>query len=167
MPISADVVESLRAKFDAILPHLDERSTRLLLAAEARSLGHGGIAAVARASGAARSRVQQGVAELEAGALEEVAPLLAEFGTETNRTPAQVMTMIASDHKFKRLIAEFADTLTLVDVLRSSTAGLANGEPVDEDTRDLARQMCVEVNVLIGESVESLRSRLVTLGEVA
>lgn len=100
-------------------------------------------------------------------ALEEVAPLLAEFGTETNWTPAQVMTMIASDHKFKRLIAEFADTLTLVDVLRSSTAGLANGEPVDEDTRDLARQMCVEVNVLIGESVESLRSRLVTLGEMA
>ncbi len=67
MPISAGVVESLRAKFDTILPHLDERATRLLLGVEARSLGHGGIAAVARASGAARSRVQQGVNELDAG----------------------------------------------------------------------------------------------------
>ncbi|MEC5179990.1 hypothetical protein RCH07_001331, partial [Arthrobacter sp. CG_A4] len=32
MPISADAVESLRAKFATILPHLDERATRLLLA---------------------------------------------------------------------------------------------------------------------------------------
>ena len=50
-----------------LLPHLDERAQRLTLAAEARSLGHGGIVAVARASGSSRSRVQQGVAELEAG----------------------------------------------------------------------------------------------------
>ena len=67
MPVSVDTVVLLRAKFQTILPHLDERAVRLLLAAEARSLGHGGIAAVARASGSARSRVQQGVAELEAG----------------------------------------------------------------------------------------------------
>lgn len=68
MAVGADVEASLRAKFEAVLPHLDERGQRLVLAAEARSLGHGGIAAVARASGASRSRVQQGVAELESGA---------------------------------------------------------------------------------------------------
>src|SRR5207342_2124707 len=44
---------------------------RLVMAADARSLGHGGIAAVAGATGASRSRISQGVAELEAG----VAPL--------------------------------------------------------------------------------------------
>ena len=65
--VQADVVESLRAKFAALLPHLDERQQRLVLAGEARSLGHGGIAAVAQASGASRSRISQGVAELEAG----------------------------------------------------------------------------------------------------
>ena len=68
MAISVDVVDSLHAKFEAVLPHLDERGQRLVLAGEARSLGHGGIAAVARASGSSRSRVQQGVAELESGA---------------------------------------------------------------------------------------------------
>ena len=57
----------MKAKFEAVLPHLDERSARLVLAAEARALGHGGIAAVARASGASRSRIQDGVAELESG----------------------------------------------------------------------------------------------------
>lgn len=68
MAVAPEVVESLRAKFGALLPHLDERAQRLTLGAEARSLGHGGIAAVARASGSSRSRVQQGVAELESGA---------------------------------------------------------------------------------------------------
>jgi len=37
------------------------------MAGEARSLGHGGIAAVAQASGASRSRISAGVAELESG----------------------------------------------------------------------------------------------------
>ncbi len=66
--VPAETVEALRAKFDALLPRLDERAQRLMLAAEARSLGYGWIVAVARASGSSRSRVQQGVAELEAGA---------------------------------------------------------------------------------------------------
>ena len=67
MAVAADVESVLRAKFEAVLPHLDERSARLVLAGEARALGHGGVAAVARASGASRSRIADGVAELESG----------------------------------------------------------------------------------------------------
>jgi len=66
--IGVDVVQALRAKFEAVLPHLDERQQRLVMAGEARSLGHGGIAAVAVATGASRSRIALGVTELEAGA---------------------------------------------------------------------------------------------------
>ena len=40
--------EMLAAKFGAIFPHLDERQRRLLMGAEARALGHGGIRLVAR-----------------------------------------------------------------------------------------------------------------------
>ena len=43
--------EMLAAKFGVILPHLDERQRRLLLGAEARALGHGGIRLVAAAAG--------------------------------------------------------------------------------------------------------------------
>ena len=39
----------LAAKFEAIFPHLDERQRRLVMGAEARALGHGGIRTVARA----------------------------------------------------------------------------------------------------------------------
>ncbi|MGB8384068.1 MAG: ISAzo13 family transposase, partial [Dermatophilaceae bacterium] len=57
----------LAAKFEVILPHLDERQRRLVLAAEARSLGHGGVSLVARAAGVSRVTVTAGVEELEAG----------------------------------------------------------------------------------------------------
>jgi|SRR5580693_4321957 transposase len=58
----------LAAKYEAILPHLDERQRRLMLAAEARMLGRGGIRLVARAAGVSEVTVSLGVAELEAGA---------------------------------------------------------------------------------------------------
>ena len=58
----------LAAKFEVILPHPDERQRRLVLAAEARSLGHGGVSLVARAAGVSRVTVTAGVEELEAGA---------------------------------------------------------------------------------------------------
>ena len=57
----------LAAKFEAVLPHLDERQRRLVLAAEARSLGYGGVSLVARAAGVSRMTVSAGVDELDAG----------------------------------------------------------------------------------------------------
>jgi Rhodopirellula transposase DDE domain len=59
--------EMLAAKFETILPHLDERQRRLLLGAEARVLGHGGIRLVAAAAGVREATVAAGVYELEAG----------------------------------------------------------------------------------------------------
>ena len=58
----------LAAKFEAIFPHLDERQRRLLLGAEARALGHGGIRLVAGAAGVREATVSLGVDELESGA---------------------------------------------------------------------------------------------------
>ncbi|WP_260478459.1 ISAzo13 family transposase [Nonomuraea sp. WAC 01424] len=67
MAVSVETVGMLEAKLEAILPHLDERQRRLLLGAEARALGHGGIRAVARAAGVREATVSLGVTELEAG----------------------------------------------------------------------------------------------------
>src|SRR5258708_15082225 len=63
-----DSGELLAAKFEAIFPHLDERQRRLLMGAEARVLGHGGIRVVARAAGVREAAVSLGAGELEAGA---------------------------------------------------------------------------------------------------
>lgn len=67
MAVSVEIEQSLAAKFSALLPHLDERTQRLYLGSEARSLGHGGIAAVARAAGVSRQTVAAGVDEMESG----------------------------------------------------------------------------------------------------
>jgi hypothetical protein len=56
--------EMLAAKFGSIFPHLDERQRRLLMGAEARALGHGGIRLVARAAGVREATVSLGVASI-------------------------------------------------------------------------------------------------------
>jgi transposase len=60
--------EVLAAKFAVIFPHLDERQRRLLMGAEARALGHGGIRLVARAAGVREATVSLGAGELDSGA---------------------------------------------------------------------------------------------------
>ena len=55
-------------KFQAVSPYLDESQRRLLAGAEARSPGHGGIRAVARAAGMREGTVSDGVAEVDSGA---------------------------------------------------------------------------------------------------
>lgn len=67
MAVVVEIERVLAAKFSTLLPHLDERTQRLYLASEARSLGHGGIAAVARAAGVSRQTVVAGVGELDSG----------------------------------------------------------------------------------------------------
>src|SRR3954447_21878909 len=51
----------LRQRFEAVRGQLDERGLRLMAAAEARAAGDGGIAAVARATGIARSTIGRGL----------------------------------------------------------------------------------------------------------
>ena len=53
----------LARKFGEILPHLDERQRRLVAAAEARYLGHGGVSRVARASGLTRPTIHKALQE--------------------------------------------------------------------------------------------------------
>jgi transposase len=68
MGIMERTEEMLAAMFQVIFPHLDERQRRLLMGAEARALGHGGIRVVARAAGVREATVSLGVDELDSGA---------------------------------------------------------------------------------------------------
>jgi hypothetical protein len=69
MAVTVEIEQVLAAKFEVIFPHLDERQRRLLMGAEARTLGRGGIRAVARAAGVAENTVSRGMSDLEAGEL--------------------------------------------------------------------------------------------------
>jgi transposase len=57
---------TIHTRFAMLSPFLNERTRRLLTAAEAAALGRGGIAAVARATGVSRRAIAVGLAELHA-----------------------------------------------------------------------------------------------------
>ncbi|MEP6949333.1 MAG: ISAzo13 family transposase [Ginsengibacter sp.] len=59
--------EVLQKKYQAILPHLNEQTTRLYLASEAQTLGRGGKQLVAKLAGVSRVRIDKGIAELASG----------------------------------------------------------------------------------------------------
>jgi transposase len=67
MSVAEGFEASLAAKFSVVFPHLDERQRRLVMGAEARAIGHGGIKLVAAAAGAGVVTVSRGVRELEGG----------------------------------------------------------------------------------------------------
>lgn len=64
---SQEVVQWIRAKYVKMLPDLDERGRRRWAATEALSLGWGGIAAVAVATGMSDRTIRNGIGELESG----------------------------------------------------------------------------------------------------
>ena len=59
--------DAIRRHYETVRPGLDERGRRLFAAAEVRALGRGGLAAVARASGMARSTIGRGLKDLDGG----------------------------------------------------------------------------------------------------
>ena len=63
-----DAEESVRRKWRLLKATMDERAQRLWAGTEAGAIGHGGVAAVARATGLAISTVRKGRDEVRAGA---------------------------------------------------------------------------------------------------
>ena len=61
----ATVVHWIRTKFLDLVSDLDERARRRWAATEARSLGRGGIVAVAEATSISDRTIRNGIAELD------------------------------------------------------------------------------------------------------
>ena len=59
-----DTLKHIRRRFEALSPHLDEKSLRLFVASETLPLGRGGVTLVSTATGIARSTIYRGLAEL-------------------------------------------------------------------------------------------------------
>src|SRR6266436_2771813 len=57
-------VAAIRHRYEAVRAGLDERARRLVAAAEACAAGYGGVSAVARATGIARSTINRGLKDL-------------------------------------------------------------------------------------------------------
>src|SRR5579872_5556642 len=128
IPEGAEAV--LAAKFAVMRPLLSERQWRVDLGTEARALGRGGMAAVARAAGCSESTVAAGVSQVEEGEA-EVLPPGRSRRQGGGRKKAEV-----KDPGLRPALAELAEAAT-------------RGDPVAEITwcslslRDLERQLAV------------------------
>ena len=60
----------LRARHALLSPTLNERQRRFIAAADARLLGHGGIARLSRATGLSRTTLHKGLSELKGASAE-------------------------------------------------------------------------------------------------
>ena len=59
--IRAPQMRAARQRFRQMAPVLDEQSRRRFVAMEALSMGHGGVSAMSRVSGLARSTIDRGI----------------------------------------------------------------------------------------------------------
>ena len=65
--------DRLKIKLSTILPYLNERQRRPLIAAEAKALGQGGIKRLSQITGVSKPTIHKGIKELEGSAGQEVA----------------------------------------------------------------------------------------------
>ncbi len=65
--IRAGQMRAARQRYRQMAPVLDEQSWRRYAAMEALSLGHGGVSAMSRITGLARSTINRGIGEIRAG----------------------------------------------------------------------------------------------------
>lgn len=68
----AQTAERIRRAYLALRPEMDERMRRQWAAAEARSLGYGGVTTVSSATGLSRTTIAAGLAELDLPALQRL-----------------------------------------------------------------------------------------------
>jgi hypothetical protein len=121
------LIETVREKFVALRPFLDERARRVWAATEAAALGRGGVTLVARATGMARSTIHSGQRDLRE-------PEAARLAMASGRVRQAGAGRKASTDKDP----------TLIDALEALVDPLARGDPesplrwTTKSTRQLA-----------------------------
>jgi hypothetical protein len=99
----------IRERFTAVGRDLDERSRRLLAAVEAKTAGHGGIAATSRATGIARSTIGRGLKDLADPA---------SLSGEVRRPGGGCPTLIAKDPTLLEHLRQLLESTTMGDPMR-------------------------------------------------
>ncbi len=129
-------VASIRAKFEALGPYLDERRRRLWAAAEAMVLGRGGITAVANATGLQRTTIRVGMRELQASPT---------AGTETEATAADRVQRVRAPGGGRKPLT--SEDPSLVQDLEALVEPVTRGDPMSplrwtcKSTRQLAAEL--------------------------
>lgn len=140
--MNTSMTQTIKAKFVALKPLLDERARRLWAAVEARAIGRGGIMRVAEATGLSRSTIRAGLRELDF-------PSMADDENQTRaglrRPGAGRKPLMDHDPTLLETLAALLDPVTRGDPMgplrwtcksaaRLATELQAQGHPVSERT---------------------------------
>lgn len=109
--MDAAVVESVRRKFAALEPVLDERARRQWAATEALELGWGGISTVAEATGMSRVTITNGIGEVEA----RQASAEEQVTTRIRRPGGGRKQLIETDPELMQALESLVDPVTRGD----------------------------------------------------
>jgi transposase len=104
----AKKINSLKVKLAGVLPHLNEKQRRIVAAAEARSLGYGGVQKISEITGISRPTIYRGLHDLD----------------ETNGKKADITRVRNPGGGRKRISEVHPDLLAaLEDLIEPSTRG--------------------------------------------
>jgi hypothetical protein len=153
--------EGFQDRLLTLMPHLNERQLRLAAALEARSLGYGGVSAVAQATGIARGTIHRALEEIKDPQLMSAHDRVRVRGGGRKR-------IVVQDPRILKRLKELVESSTRGDPMSpllwtcQSTQQLAEvlsqeGHPVSPDT----------VGRLLAEMGYSLQANLRTLEEGA
>lgn len=129
--ISPKDTDAIRIKYGVLRVELDERSRRMWAATEAKTLGHGGVAAVSRATGLAESTIRIGRKEIRGR-------------SSSTKKQAAVRRVRQTGGGRKPLEHKDSDLLELLDALVDPTS---RGDPMSplrwtcKSTRRLAKEL--------------------------
>jgi Rhodopirellula transposase DDE domain len=156
-----DQTPAVEAKFRALSPRLDEAALRLWAAAEARSLGRGGVSVVAKVAGLSRTTVYAGLAEIEAAG---------KAKGKRSKTTTQPALVVAAHKRVrapgggrKRLVDIDASLLADLDALVEPTS---RGDPMSplrwtcKSTTRLAAELAASGHRVSQRTVCDLLARL-------
>ncbi len=117
-----DALQAIEAKYQALSARLDEATLRLWVAAEARSLGRGGVSLVANAVGISRTTIYAGLAEIE-----EASKASKKRGAASAAAGKSTLRVRASGGGRKKLIDLNQGLLDALDALVEPTS---RGDPM-------------------------------------
>lgn len=146
--ISAEIINSIKSKYESLKSELDERGRRLWAAAEADALGHGGVSAVSKATGIAESTVRLGRNQMK-------------IKTKSNGTEPRRIRKKGGGRK--PLTVKDADLLDLLDALVEPTS---RGDPMSplrwtcKSTRKLSEELAKQGHPISHSKVGQLLSEL-------
>jgi hypothetical protein len=99
-------MQDLQKKMRKVWPHLNERSQRLVAAAEAVQLGYGGVSAVSRACGLSRPTIIKGIQELNGPPLPK---------NRTRRAGGGRKQLIVKEPRLQEMLESLVEPLTRGD----------------------------------------------------